>query len=132
MLDDGEPILSTPHNSNNSSSKKHHGGTMIEGVKVSLDIINTSMCDLDAQCKLHRLQEDACAEAQVAAQAHAVSSSPQCRHKAMQHLQQSKTYVNADCMGALIDLVSSDAIAATAYLSLKQGDYCKKYGLQSG
>ena len=134
MLDDGESILSTPHNSNNSSSKKqkHHGGTMIEGVKASLDIISTSMCDLDAQCKHHRLQEDVCAEAQVAAQAHSVSSSPQCRHKAMQHLQQSKTYLNADCMGALIDLVSSDAIAAIAYLSLEQEDYCKRYGLQSG
>ena len=92
---------------------------MIEGVKASLDIIGTSMCDLAAECKLHRLQEDAHAEAQVAVQAYAVSSSPQCRHKAMQHLQQTKTYLDADRMVALIDLVSLDTIAATAYLSLE-------------
>ena len=126
-LDDGESILSTSHNSNNSSSKKqkHHGGAMIEGVKASLDIIGTSMCDLAAECKLHRLQEDAQAKAQVAAQAYAMSSSPQCRHEAMQHLQQTETYLDADRMVALINLVLSDMIAATAYLSLEWEDYYK-------
>ena len=92
---------------------------MIEGVKASLDIIGTSMCDLAAECKLHRLQEDAHAKAQVAAQAYAMSSSPQHRHKAMQCLQQTETYLNAVHMVALINLVSSDTIAVTAYLSLE-------------
>ena len=126
-LDDGESILSTSHNSDNSSSKqqKHCGGAMIEGVKANLDIISTSMCNLAAECKLCRLQEDAHAEAQVAAQAYAVSSSPQHRHEAMQHLQQTEMYLDADHMVALIDLVSSDMIAATAYLSLEQEDYHK-------
>ena len=92
---------------------------MIEGVKASLDIIGTSMRNLAAEHKLCRLQEDVHAEAQVAAQAYAMSSSPQHRHKAMQHLQQTETYLDADCMVALIDLVSSDTIAVTAYLSLE-------------
>ena len=98
---------------------------MIEGVKASLDIIGTSMCDLVAERKLHRLQEDECAEAQVAAQAYAMSSSPQHRHEAMQHLQQTEIYLDADPMVALIDLDSLDMIAATAYLSLEQQDYRK-------
>ena len=68
-LDDTESILLTSHNSDNSSSKKqkHCGGTMIEGVKASLDIISTSMHNLAAEHKLHRLQEDAHGKAQVAA-----------------------------------------------------------------
>ena len=98
---------------------------MIEGVKASLDIIGTSMRDLAAEHKLHRLQEDAHAEAQVAAQAYAMSSCPQCRHEAMQCLQQTETYLNADHMVTLIDLVSLDMIAVTAYLSLEQEDYRK-------
>ena len=84
-LDDGESILSTSHNSNNSSRKrqKHHGGAIIEGVKASLNIISTSMCNLATEHKLCRLQEDAHTEAQVAAQVYAMSSSLQHRLKAM-------------------------------------------------
>ena len=92
---------------------------IVTGVKAGLDIIGTSMCNLAAKCKLCRPQEDACAEAQVAAQAYAMSSSPQHRHKAMQCLQQTETYLNAVRMVALINLVSSDTIAVTAYLSLE-------------
>ena len=83
------------------------------------------MCDLAAEHKLCRLQEDACTEPQVAAQAYAVSSSPQCRHEAMQCLQQTETYLDVDRMVALINLVSLYMIAATAYLSLEQEDYHK-------
>ena len=96
---------------------------MIEGVKASLDIISTSMCDLAAEHKLCRLQEDVHAEAQVAAQVYAMSSSLQHMHEAMQCLQQMETYLDADCMVALIDLVSSDMIAAKIGHKQRQLDH---------
>jgi hypothetical protein len=89
----------------------------------SLDVIGTSIHDLATERKMRRLQVEARHETQLAAQARVLSSSPQRRHEAMQCMQQTESYLDPDRMIALIDLVSSDTIAADVYLSLQREDY---------
>ena len=82
---------------------------------------------MTAERKLHRLQQDVHADAQAAQAVQLLASSPQRRHEAMQRLQQTETYLDADRMIALVDLVSSDTIAADVYMTLEREDYRKTW-----
>ena len=73
--------------------------------------------------KLRRLQQDAHADAQAVQAAKVLASSPQRRHEAMQRLQQTETHLDPDRMIALVDLISSDTIAADVYMSFEREDY---------
>ena len=125
-LDEASSILSSSHNSSSKKSKTR-GATAIDGVKASLDTIGSSIRDMTAERKLRRLQQDARADAQAAQAVQLLASSPQRRHEAMQRLQQTETYLDADRMIALVDLVSSDTIAADVYMTLEREDYRKTW-----
>ena len=45
----------------------------------------------------------------------------------MQRLQQTETNLDPDHMIALVDLVSSNTIAADVYMTLEREDYCKAW-----
>jgi hypothetical protein len=129
-LDDDDSVLSSSLNSSSKKLKSCSGATAIDGVKASLETISSSIRDMTAKRKLRQLQQEACADAQAAQAAQLLQtsvSSPQRRHEAMQHLQQSETYLDPDRMIALIDLVSSDTIAADVYMTLEREDYHKAW-----
>ena len=113
----------------NSSSKKAkaHSSTAIDGVSAGLENIGNSIRDMTTECKFHWVQQEARANAQATQAAQQLASSPQCRHEAMQHLQQTKSYPDPNHMIALVDLISSDTIAADVYMTLEWEDYCRAW-----
>jgi hypothetical protein len=125
-LDGAGSILSSSHNSSSKKSKTR-GATAIDGVKASLDTIGSSIRDMTAERKLRRLQQDARTDAQATQAVKLLASSPQRRHEAMQRLQQTETHLDPDRMIALVDLVSSDTIAADVYMTLEREDYRKAW-----
>ena len=128
-LDEASSILSSLHNSSSKKSKTR-SATAIDGVKASLDTIGSSICDMTAEHKLRQLQQDVCVDAQAAQAVQLLASSPQHRHEAMQCLHQMETYLDANHMIALVNLISSDTIAADVYMTLEQEDYCKTWVLK--
>jgi len=82
---------------------------------------------MTAERKLRRLQQDARTDAQATQAVQLLASSPQRRHEAMQRLQQTETHLDPDRMIALVDLVSSDTIAADVYMTLEWEDYRKAW-----
>lgn len=82
---------------------------------------------MTAERKLRRLQQDARTDAQATQAVQLLASSPQRRHEAMQRLQQTETHLDPDRMIALVDLVSSDTIAADVYMTLEREDYRKAW-----
>jgi hypothetical protein len=127
-LDDGS-ILASSRNSSGKKQKSHSGANAMDGVGDGLQTIGSSIRDITAERKLCRLQQEARADAQAAqaAQLLVSVSSPQRRHEAMQHLQQTETYLDPDRMIALVDLVLSDMIAADLYMTLEWEDYRKAW-----
>ena len=95
----------------------------MDGVSAVLESIGSSICNMTAEHKLRQLQQDACADAQAVQATKVLASSPQHRHEAMHHLQQTETHLDPDCMITLVDLISGDTIAANVYMSFEQEDY---------
>jgi hypothetical protein len=122
---DDDSMLTSSRNSSGKKQKPRSGAAVIDGVEDGLQTIGNSIRDMTAERKLHQLQQEAHADAQAAQAARQlqVSSSPQRRHEAMQRLQQTETYLDPDHMIALVDLVSSNTIAANVYMTLEQEDY---------
>lgn len=86
------------------------------------------MRDLVTEQRLRRLQQDAHATALAIQTTQQASVSPNRRcEEAMERLQETETYLAPESMAALVDLVSVDADAAKAYLSLRQEDYRKAW-----
>jgi hypothetical protein len=128
-LDDDGSILASLRNSSGKKQKSPSGAAAMDGVGDGLQTIGSSIRDMITERKLRRLQQEARADAQVAqaAQLLVSASSPQRRHEAMQRLQQTETYLDPDRMIALVDLVSSDTIAADVYMTLEREDYRKAW-----
>ena len=125
-LDEDGSNLSGSHNSSGKKSKAR-SATAMDGVGTALQSIGSSIRDMTAERKLRRLQDDARASAQAVQAAQVLSSSPQRRHEAMQRLQQTETNLDPDRMIALVDLVSSNTIAADVYMTLEREDYRKAW-----
>ena len=70
----------------------------MDGVSAVLESIGSSICNMTAEHKLRQLQQDACADAQAVQATKVLASSPQRRHEAMHHLQQTETHLDPDCM----------------------------------
>jgi hypothetical protein len=129
-LDEDGSNLSGLHNNSSSKKSKACGATAIDGVSTGLESIGSSICDMTAERKLRQLQQDACADAQATQAVQVLASSPQRRHEAMQHLQQTETHLDPDRMIALVDLVSSDTIATEVYLTWSRRTIAR-FGSQS-
>ena len=95
----------------------------MDGVSAVLESIGSSICNMTAERKLRQLQQDACADAQAVQATKVLASSPQRKHVAMHHLQQTETHLDPDYMITLVDLISGNTIAANVYMSFKQEDY---------
>jgi hypothetical protein len=121
-LDDDGPVLSGSHNSSGKKQKPHSHIAAINQLKASLDSLDSAIRDLSDERQLCRLQR---VDPKAAQLFQASASSRQCRHEAVQRLQQTETYLDHDRMVALVDLVSVDTIAAGVYTSLKRED-CRK------
>ena len=92
----------------------------MDEVSTGLESIGSSIHDMTAERKLRRLQQDAHADAQAVQAAKILALSPQCRHEAMQFLQQTETHLDPNHMIALVNLISGNTIAADVYMSFER------------
>jgi len=123
------PNLSGLHNNSSTKSQRHmvcNGWSQHQPWKQLTVQSGTWLL----QCKLCWLQQDACADAQAIQAAQVLVSSPQCRHEAMQHLQPDQDTSRPWLMIALVDLISSNTIAADVYMLLEREDYHIGLGLK--